>query len=56
MVYLKINTKIRPDKMVEFEQAVDYILQADKNNLGCQTKRVYRDLQCYNDLLYIEEW
>lgn len=56
MVFLKIETTIQADKMREFEQAVDYIMQSDKNNQGSLHRAVYREWQSNNVLLYLEEW
>ena len=56
MVILKISTTIHVDKMVEFEQAVDYILQSDKNSRESIYRGMYRDWQNDNALMYLEEW
>ena len=56
MVILKISTTIHVDKMVEFEQAVDYILQSDKNSRESIYRGMYRDWQRNNALMYLEEW
>ncbi len=56
MVILKIATTIHVDKMVEFEQAVDYILQSDKTSHKSIYRGMYRDWQRNNALMYLEEW
>jgi quinol monooxygenase YgiN len=56
MVILKIATTIHVDKMVEFEQAVDYILQSDKTSRESIYRGMYRDWQRNNALMYLEEW
>ena len=56
MVILKISTTIDLDKMVEFEQAVDHILESDKTGLRSIYSGMYRDWQRNNKLMYLEEW
>jgi hypothetical protein len=56
MVFLKIVTIIQADKMVEFEQAVEYILKSDRIGPDNIHRGVYRDWRCHNALLYLEEW
>ena len=56
MVLLKISTTIHVYKMVEFEQAVDHILQSDKNSRESIYRGMYRDWQNDNALMYLEEW
>ena len=56
MVILKISTTIHVDKMVEFEQAVDNILQSDKTSRESVYRGMYRDWQNDNALMYLEEW
>jgi len=56
MVFLKIVTTIQADKMVEFEQAVDYILKSDRSGPESIHRGLYRDWRCHNALLYLEEW
>jgi quinol monooxygenase YgiN len=56
MILMKIMAIIEPDKMMEFKQAVDYILQRDKKNPQCVSRGLYHDRQSENTLLYLEEW
>ena len=56
MVFLIIETTIQADKMLEFEQAIDYIMQTDKINQGCLKRGMYHEYQGANHLLYLEEW
>jgi quinol monooxygenase YgiN len=56
MELLKITTIIHKDKMVEFGQAVDYIMHSDKIGHGCLSRGMYRQYQSDNTLLYLEEW
>jgi quinol monooxygenase YgiN len=56
MELLKITTNIHEDKMVEFGQAVDYIMHSNKIGHGCLSRGIYREFHGDNILLYMEEW
>jgi quinol monooxygenase YgiN len=56
MVLLKILTTIQSDKMIEFEQAVNHILDSKEFNQSNLHRSVYREWQTENQLLYVEEW
>ena len=56
MVILKIQTTIFPEKMAEFEQAMDHMLQYDETKKLKYLKGFYQEWHNPNAFFYLEEW
>jgi len=56
MVILKIQTTIFPEKMTEFEQAMNHLLQFDEEKKLKYLKGFYQEWHNPNAFFYLEEW
>lgn len=56
MVILKIQTTIFPEKMAEFEQAMNHLLHYDETKKMKYLKGFYQEWHNPNAFFYLEEW
>ena len=56
MVILKIQTTVFPEKMAEFEQAMNHLLHYDETKKLKYLKGFYQEWHNPNAFFYLEEW
>ncbi len=56
MVGLEIIVKIRPDKRLEFLQAVEMIKESQPAPGGCVRQTLYEKVELPNTFLWAEDW